>query len=205
MRPGSMACSPMRRRLIAAAALGLLAAILGCGKQEQPWHSTNITGLMPDLDFVLTDSQGRSVTAADFKGKTRLLYFGFTHCPGICPTTLATLAAAVRDLGPDADQVRVLFVSVDPRRDSPAVLERYQARFGPQVVGLTGQMPALRALARRYRVAFSYDPPGADGNYVVNHSSAIFAFDGRGRARLLRREEAGVPALAADLRRLVAE
>jgi protein SCO1/2 len=205
MSPRSEACSAMRRRLIAAAALGLLAATWGCGKQEQPWHSTNITGLMPDLDFTLTDGQGRSVTAADFQGKTCLVYFGFTHCRGICPTTMATLAAAVRDLGPDADQVRVLFVSVDPRRDSPTVLDRYQARFGPQVVGLTGEMPALRALARRYRVGFSYDPPGADGNYVVNHSSAIFAFDGRGRVRLLMREEAGVPALAADLRRLVAE
>lgn len=183
----------------------LLGAAIGCTQSAPPWSSTDIKGFMPDLAFTLTDGQGRALKAADFRGRTCLLYFGFTHCHGICPTTLRTLAAAVAELGPEADGVRVLFVSVDPQRDTPAVLARYEARFGPQVVGLTGAMPELKALARRYRVAFGYGAPDADGDYAVNHSNAIFAFDGSGRARLLMREESGVPALAADIRRLVAE
>jgi protein SCO1/2 len=186
-------------------AIVFLLAIGGCDQPASPWGSTDIKGFMPDLEFALTDARGRAVTAADFRGKPCLLYFGFTHCPGICPTTLRTLAAAVRELGPAADRVRVLFVSVDPQRDTPEVLARYETRFGPQVVGLTGEMPALKALAKRYRVAFGYGPPDADGDYAVNHSNAIFAFDGAGQVRLLMREESGVPALAADIRRLVEE
>lgn len=182
----------------------LLGAAIGCS-QAPPWNSTDIKGFMPDLAFALTDGQGRAVTAADFRGQACLLYFGFTHCPGICPTTLRTLAAAVRELGTQAQQVRVLFVSVDPRRDTPPVLARYGPRFGPQVIGLTGDLPALTTLAKRYRVAFGYGQPDADGDYAVDHSNAIFAFDRAGRARLLMREEAGVAALAADIRRLVQE
>lgn len=192
-------------RLAVTIACALSVATIGCGQPAPPWGSTDIKGFMPDLAFTLTDGQGRALTAADFRDRTCLLYFGFTHCQGICPTTLRTLAAAVAELGPEADRMRVLFVSVDPKRDTPAVLARYEARFGPQVVGLTGTMPELKALARRYRVAFGYGTPDADGDYAVNHSNAIFAFDSSGRARLLMREESGVPALAADIRRLVAE
>jgi protein SCO1 len=187
------------------ALLAVLGPGLGCRQAPSPWNATDITGFLPDLSFTLTDGQGRAVTAADFRGRPCLLYFGFTHCTDVCPTTLATLAAADRELGPEADQVRVLFVSVDPHRDSPGVLAHYAARFGPQVVGLTGDLPALRALARRYRVAFGYGEPYPDGDYEVSHSAAIFAFDRAGRARLLMREESGVPALAADLRRLLGE
>jgi protein SCO1 len=192
-------------RLAVTIACAFSVATIGCSQPAPPWGSTDIKGFMPDLELALTDGQGRAVTAASFRGKPCLLYFGFTHCEGICPTTLHTLAAAVRELGPEADRVHVLFVSVDPKRDTPAVLARYEARFGPQVVGLTGEMQELKTLARRYRVAFGYGAPDADGDYAVNHSNAIFAFDGSGRARLLMREESGAQALAADIRRLVEE
>jgi protein SCO1/2 len=195
--------------------VGLTAFLSGCSEPAPPWSSTSITGLMPSLAFELTDAQGDPVTADDYRGKVALLYFGFTHCSDVCPVTLATVSAAVRSLGPEAERVRVLFVSVDPWRDTPEVLDTYAARFGPQVVGLTGDVPALARLARRYRVVFDKTPPvaaeahaghqGHEDHYEVSHSNGIFAFDAEHRARLLMREESGVPTLAADLRRLVRE
>ncbi len=184
--------------------LVVLLLLAGCG-QRPDWHLRNIEGLMPDLAFQLTDSQGRAVTADRFRGKISLLYFGYTHCPDVCPTTLSDLARALRRLGPDADQVRILFVSVDPARDKPGVLGRYAAAFGPQVRGLTGSQDALRQLTRRYRVSFGLGKPDTQGNYEVSHSSAVFVFDRRGRVRLLDTDSGDTEALVADLRRLLKE
>ena len=182
-----------------------LLAMVGCSQSQQSWHGKNITGLMPALEFSLQDAQG-PVTASKWKGKIRLVYFGYTHCPDICPTTLATLAHALKKLTPaQADKVRVLFVSVDPKRDSPALLQQYSAAFGPQFVGLTGSEDALHALTKRDRVSFNYGDPDDKGNYEVFHSSAIYAFDGTGNVRLLIRDTDGADAIAADLRRLVEE
>lgn len=194
-----------RRGLIVLLAGILLGVVSGCSDTAPPWNSRSIDGLVPDLAFDLIDDRGHSVTAADYPGRVRLLYFGFTHCPDICPTTLATLATAVHSLGADAHRVRVLFVSVDPWRDTPDRLGSYARRFGPEVVGLTGEVPALATLARRYRVVFDPSPPADREHDAVKHSNAIFAFDGRGRARLLMREDSGALALAADLKRLVDE
>ena len=202
-------------------AAGLAGFLCGCSEPTPPWNSTPIAGLMPSLAFELTDTRGDRVTADDYRGKVSLLYFGFTQCPDVCPVTLATVSAAVRSLGPEADRVQVLFVSVDPWRDTPQVLNAYTERFGPQVVGLTGDVPALARLARRYRVVFDKSPPpaadphagheghaghqGHEDHYEVSHSNGIFAFDADHRVRLLMREESGVAALAADLRRLIRE
>ena len=201
-----------RRTLLKALLAAGVTALAGCSDPSPPWGSTSIAGLMPSLAFELTDARGARVTADDFRGKVSLLYFGFTHCHDVCPMTLATLAAAVRSLGPEAERVQVLFVSVDPWRDTPEVLGAYAERFGPQVVGLSGEVPALASLARRYRVIFDDTPPPAaeghadhPGHYPVSHSNGIFAFDPEHRARLLMREESGVPALAADLMRLAQE
>jgi protein SCO1/2 len=131
-----------------------------------------------------------------------LLYFGYTQCPDVCPTTLATLARALHELGPAASQVRVLFVSVDPARDTASVLKRYVANFGPQFVGLRGSDAALTALAKRYRVAYSRGTPDANGFYPVSHSSAVFVFQKGGAVRLLAREDDKATTIAADLRQL---
>src|SRR5699024_1515697 len=136
------------------------------------WDTNNISGLMPDLAFTLTKDNGQTVRADDFSDKVRLLYFGYTHCPDICPITLGHLAAALRSMGPKASQVRVLFVSVDPHRDTLPLFKTYPQAFGPQFVGLTGTQDQLHALAKRYRVAYSYGNKYPHGNYVVNHSSA---------------------------------
>jgi protein SCO1/2 len=185
-----------------AVGLALVAGVAGCSRQP-PFNSQSISGLMPALKFQLTDDSGRAVTAQTYRGKVVLLYFGYTHCPDVCPTTLAMLAQALRGLGPSAQQVRVLFVSVDPQRDTVPLLKRYVTYFGPQFVGLRGADSALLPLARRYRIAFHRDPPDQYGNYAVQHSSAIFIFDQKGRARLLAGDTDKPAAIAQDLSRLV--
>lgn len=185
------------------AVLGLILLLAGCGQKSLSWDTKNITGVMPDLQFSLTDDNGAPVHASHYGGKIDLLYFGYTHCPDVCPLTLATVAQALKQLGPKADQVRMLFVSVDPKRDPPKVLKRYVHAFGPHMVGLTGTQEELQTLTKRYRVAYRYGKPEADGSYVVYHSAAIFVFDPSGKVRLLMNYKDGAAAMAHDLKQLV--
>lgn len=185
--------------------LTLLLLMAGCAREQHPWKLKNITGLMPPLAFALTDQNGRSVQAEDYRGQVLLLYFGYTHCPDVCPTTLSRLAQALKSLGTQAQEVRVLFVSVDPARDTPEVLLPYVAYFGPRFVGLSGDQAALRELTRKYRVSYGYDAPNARGDYAVSHSSAVFVFDRSGAVRLLATDGDAVDAVTGDLRRLLAE
>ena len=188
--------------------VGLLILLLtGCSRdQDLTWKTHNITGLMPDLAFTLTDTGGQPVTADDFQGKIVMLYFGYAHCPDVCPTTVATAMQAIRKAGAKAEEtVRFLFVSVDPDRDPPAVLGPYVKAFGsPSLVGLTGSQAQLKALAKRYRVAYSYEKPDAEGNYAVNHSAAIFVFDRQGQVHLVMNYRDGVEPMAHDLSQMVA-
>lgn len=198
-----MAAAGGRAAWVAALSALLLA---GCSARDRGWRTTDISGIMPPLKFTLTDSKtGGVVNAHDFRGKVVLLYFGYTHCPDVCPTTLADLAAALRELGARARDVRVLFVSVDPARDSAAVLKEYAAAFGPEVIGLRGDSEELHRLTRRYRVTYGYGRPDAHGDYEVSHSSAVYVFDTRGEVRLLARPTDRPADLAHDLGRLIAE
>jgi protein SCO1/2 len=177
-----------------------------CSRSQQAmaiFHARDISGVMPALDFNLISQNGTKVTAADLKGKTTLLYFGYTSCPDVCPTTLSNLAQALRRLGPKASSVRVLFVSVDPGRDSVQVLRRYTSAFGPQFVGLTGDDRQLTSLTKRYRVAYRRGAPDVNGDYAVYHSSAVFVFDADGRVRLLAAPSETTEHLAEDLRAMV--
>ncbi len=193
----------MKRLIKLAGAAGLSALLLAaCGGPEH-WSTKNITGVMPDLKYTLTNENGKTVHADAYKGKVRLLYFGYTHCPDICPITLGTIGRALKKLGPRADAVRVLFVSVDPKRDDPATLKKYTAAFGRQFVGLTGTQQQLHKLVKRYRVSYSYQKPDKHGNYTVNHSAAIFVFDRDGNVRLLMNRTDGAKAMAHDLGQLV--
>lgn len=183
----------------------MMSVILGgCLDQPPQWHGKDISGLMPELTYRLTDTRGNTVTAADSAGRVRLLYFGFTSCPDVCPTTLAGLKQAIRLL-PEASRqhVEVLFVSVDPRRDTPERLASYARFFGEQVTGLTGPETELRSLARRYRTTFGYDEPDAAGNYNVSHGSAVYVFDASGKARLLLRPGLSPRQISEDLVRLL--
>lgn len=175
----------------------------GCGGQAG-WQTRNVRGLVAPLRFHATAEPGNHpVDAADYRGDIVLMYFGYTHCPDVCPLTLAKLAVALTSLGDAAQQVRVLFVSVDPRRDTAPLLAHYVAAFGPQFVGLHVDADELRRLARRYRIAYSYATADANGNYDVSHSSAVFIFDRQGRARLLGTQNNSPAQFAADLQRLL--
>lgn len=185
--------------------LKLLLALLlvaGCTQGGAGWKTKNITGLVPDLELAMTQAPAREVSAADYRGKIVLLFFGYTSCPDVCPTTLARLAAARAALPDHGAATRVLFVTVDPARDTPARLAKYVSAFGDGVVGLRGTPQALDRLARRYRVSYSLGKPDANGDYDVAHSSGVFVFDAAGRARLLVRPDDPAPAIAADLGRL---
>ena len=180
--------------------LTLVVLLAGCGP-ETPWHATDITGAMPALAFAMNRaSDGAGVTAADYRGRVTILYFGYTNCPDICPATLANLADVLGRLGSDADKVRVLFVTVDPNRDTLPVLKKYAAAFAPQVDGLRGSDNALANLARRYRIAYSVK---SQPKYEVMHSSAVFIFDRDGRARLVTLSTDDTAGLAEDLKRLL--
>lgn len=186
-------------------ALLLAGALAGCGPHHQRWHAKDISGLMPDLQFHLTDDNGKAVTGENYRGRIALLFFGYTYCPDYCPTTLSRLHQAIAALPEDARKsITVLFVSVDPKRDTPAKLKQYAGYFGPQVVGLTGDMDTLRNLTKRYRTTFSYGKPDASGNYVVNHGLAVYAFDRDGAVHLLITDDESIPDLTADLRQLAA-
>ncbi|MEP6898002.1 MAG: SCO family protein [Rhodanobacter sp.] len=187
-------------------ALLLFAGLLlgGCQSgQPLPFRLTDVSGHMPDLDFKLTDDHGKTVTGADYRGKVVLLYFGYTHCPDVCPLTLAHLHVVMQRLGLLADGARILFVSVDPARDTPEVMHAYVNAFDPHAIGLTGDARAIEALSKRYRSAFTREPTASDGNYEVSHSSAIYLFDAEGHARALATPSASQDDLVHDLHLLL--
>lgn len=180
--------------------------LAGCAGDEKSWHGKDISGLMPELEFQLKGTNGETVTPADSQGTIRLLYFGFTSCPDVCPTTLTDLRRSVGQLPEQyQDDVTTLFVSVDPRRDNPERLANYVNFFGDRIVGLTAEESALRKLAKRYRTTFGYDDPDNSGNYNVSHSSAVYVFDRDGNARLLLRPGLSPEQISEDLAQLARE
>jgi len=166
-----------RRTLLLACAL-----LAGCHHDLSP-QDVNIAGLVPALGFTMTDVQsGKTVTAGDFHDKVTMLYFGYTNCPDVCPATLYNLDRIFKQMGKAAANVQVLFVTVDPDRDTAAALAQYTALFGPNVIGLRGNADQLYALARRYRVVFSVTKTP---NYEVTHSAAVYVFDAAGKPRFI--------------------
>jgi len=187
-------------RIIRFMALGALLFVAACSP-KQPWHATDISGSMPELSFRMQRaSDGAEVTAENYRGRAVLVYFGYTNCPDVCPTTLANLSDVVKRLGTDADRVRVLFVSVDPNRDTLEVLRPYAHSFGPGFDGLRGSDNEIASLARRYRVAYSVK---TKPTYSVMHTSAVFIFDDEGKARLVATDTTDTAGLAEDLKRVV--
>ncbi|HET6546221.1 MAG TPA: SCO family protein [Rhodanobacteraceae bacterium] len=183
----------------------LLGALLAGCAHDARFALTDVSGHLPDLAFQLTDDGGKRVDAGDFKGKVVLLYFGYTHCPDVCPLTLTHLHVVMQRLGAAADGARILFVSVDPARDTPQLLHAYVHAFDARAVGLTGDARAVEALAKRYRAAFSRDPSENGGAYEVSHSSAIYLFDRAGRARLMATPIDSLDDIAHDLAVLLDE
>ncbi len=178
------------------AALFLALLLAGCGRGG--FHMSDISGGMPALDFHLTRADGAAVTGASYRGKVVALYFGYTNCPDVCPTTLTNLTDMLAKVG--SSDVRVLFVTVDPARDTAAALRQYAAAFSSQVEGLRGSDNQLANLARRYRVAYSVKQ---SPTYEVMHSNAVFFFDRQGRARLVTTSTDDTAAMADDVKRLL--
>ena len=187
----------------------LVCALLLLGGPAKAWNSDDMTGALPALSFTMTRaSDGKTVTAADYKGKIVLLYFGYTFCPDVCPTTLLNLTTMLKRMGKQADDVRVLFVTVDPNRDTLPVLKQYTGAFAPQVVGLRGTPAQLANLAKRYRVAYSVTPAHDGKPYEVTHGAAVYVFNRAGDIKLLftglSSQKSKLEPLTDDLRAMVA-
>lgn len=191
-----------RRRLLAAlAALPLVA----CERVAPKFNSVDITGANYAQGFALTDAQGQRRTLAEFRGKVVVVFFGFTHCPDVCPTTMAELATVRQALGPDGARVQGIFVTVDPERDTPELLKSYVSAFAPDFVALRGTPEQTAALAKSFKVFYAKVPGKTPDSYTVDHTAGSYVFDAQGRVRLFTRYGMGAEALAADLRRLLAE
>jgi protein SCO1/2 len=183
----------------------LLAALTaGCGgKPAAPsFKLTDVTGAPFGKSLELTDHHGRPRSLADFRGKVVVIFFGFTHCPDVCPTTLAEMAMVAKELGQDAARLQVLFVTVDPERDTPEVLRQYVPAFHPDFLGLRGDAEATARAAREFKIFFQKQPlPG--GGYTVDHSAGTYVLDAEGRLRLFAQYGAGAAALRHDIRLLL--
>jgi protein SCO1/2 len=190
-----------------AALFWLLAAALagGCGDQAQAprFKLTDVTGAGFGRALNLTDHNGRPRTLADFRGKVVTVFFGFTHCPDVCPTTLAELAQVMKELGADANQLQVLFVTVDPERDTQKLLAQYVPSFHPDFIGLYGDRDATARAAKEFKIYYNQQP-AKGGSYSVDHSAGTFILDRGGRLRLYAQYGQGPAALLHDIRLLLA-
>ena len=190
----------MRRIL---AVLAAAAALCACTPGSPEFRNTDITGAEFGRDFALNDASGKGRTLADFRGKAVVVFFGFTHCPDICPTALGTIAEAMRQLGQDASRVQGVFITVDPERDTPELLARYAAAFHPSFIGLHGDADATARVAKEFKVLYQKSPGSTPGSYTMDHSAGMFVFDPQGRLRLYATHGRGADALAHDLRELL--
>ncbi len=194
----------MPRSLALIVCFALSLALAGCTDREPGWNGKAISGLLPELRFELTSESGERITEEAFQDDFTLVFFGFSHCHNICPVTLRRLVEARDRLPPPAQkQLEILFISVDPERDSPQRLRNYTANFGDNITGMTGSHKSLRALTKRFRATYGYGKEERNGDYQVSHSNAVYVFDDRGKARLLYKGGETADEIAADLKRLI--
>lgn len=187
---------------LALVALTLLLAACEQAPQKPAFQATDITGAPWGKNFALTDQNGKPRSLADFQGKLVTLFFGYLHCPDVCPTTLADLAAARKLLGAEADKLQVIFVTLDPERDTPELLRPYLAQFDPSFLALRGDAAATAQIARDFKIHYAKNP-GKEGRYTLDHSTGTFVFDKQGRIRLLLAYGTQPEAIAADLKTLL--
>jgi protein SCO1/2 len=162
----------------------LAAGVAACGPASPKFEGSDVTGATFGRDFHLTDPEGRQRTLADFRGKVVVMFFGYTQCPDACPTTLSELAAVMQTLGPDAARVQVLFVTIDPERDTAVLLAQYVPAFNPAFLGLRGDAQATAEVAREFKVLYQKQLGTTPGSYSMDHSAGTFLFDPEGRLRV---------------------
>lgn len=194
-----------RRALLGLAAATL--ALAGCDKlapgSRTPFNGVDITGSDLGPDFRLTDHNGKERSLADFKGKAVAMFFGYTHCPDVCPTTLSDMANALKALGPDAQRVQVLFVTVDPKRDTPELLRQYVPAFNPTFLGLHGDAAATAKVTKDFKIYAAERPGKTPESYTVDHSAQTLVFDAKGKLRLMLAYGTPGDKIASDLRILL--
>jgi protein SCO1/2 len=200
-----MTLHPMNRRLLLSFAAVTSLALGACTRTPVAFKGMDITGAEYAQRLDLPDADGKLRSLADFKGKVAVVFFGYTQCPDVCPTTLAELAAVKKQLGPDGGQVVGVFVTVDPERDSAEVLKSYVGSFGPDFVALRGSAEQVKLAAREFKVFFAKVPGKTEGSYTIDHTALSYVFDKQGRIRLAVRYGAGVEAVAHDLKVLLQE
>jgi len=197
------------RRAFVLGAIGGVALLSGCdrlfkGGAQPTFHFTDITGAEFARRLDLPDVDGKPRSLADWKGKVTVVFFGYTQCPDVCPTTMAELAQIRTILGADGDRLQTVFVTIDPERDTPEVLKAYVGNFGPNVVALRGSPEQTAAAAKEFKVFYAKVPGKSAGSYTMDHSAASFVFDPSGRVRLFVPYGADPKVLAADIKQLAA-
>ena len=192
-------------RALSRVAIVLLAALaaVACGPEAPKFMASDVTGTSFGHDFSLIDHNGTPRTLADYRGKAVVLFFGYTQCPDFCPTTLAELAEAMKRLGPDAERVQVLFVTVDPERDTPALLKNYVPAFDPRFIGLYGDADATARTAKEFKVVYQKRPGQTPGTYTMDHSAGTFIFDPNGKLRVYVGYGQGAEVFAHDIKALL--
>ncbi len=193
--------------LLLAAACALTVSLAACdklpGKQKESFQNTDVTGLDYAKGFTLTDHTGKPRTLADFKGKAVVVFFGYTQCPDVCPTTMAEMATVMQKLGPLADQVQVLFITLDPERDTQELLANYVPAFDKRFLGLRGTPEQTAKTAKEFKVFYSKVPGTDPGSYTIDHTAGSYVFDRDGRLRLFIRHGQGPDPIVHDLRALL--
>ncbi|HKX95509.1 MAG TPA: SCO family protein [Methylibium sp.] len=195
----------MLRRLLLA--LGAAALLTACDRAAGPpaaaFQAIDITGADYAKELPLPDLDGRARALAEFRGKAVVVFFGFTQCPDVCPTTLAEIAAVKKELGAAGERIQTVFVSLDPERDTPELLKNYVATFDPGVVALRGTPEQTQAAAKAYKVFFQKVPGKEPGSYSIDHTAGAYVFDPEGRVRLFVRYGTPLAAWVADLKQLL--
>jgi protein SCO1/2 len=195
----------MKARIAALGALTVL-ALAACQPTPQApvFQATDITGAAFARDFKLTDHDGQVRELADFRGKVVAVFFGYVHCPDVCPTTLSDFARALEQLGVGAERVQVIFVTVDPERDTPEVLKTFVPAFNPGFLGMYAEEAALRELAKEFKVVYQKTSVKGADDYLIDHSAGTYVFDQKGNLRLLMSYGSSPDAIAHDLKALLA-
>jgi protein SCO1/2 len=186
--------------------LAMLLLLAGCDKlatKPPSFQNTDLTGLDYAKGFELTDHTGKARTLADFRGKVVVLFFGYTQCPDVCPTTMIEMASVLKELGPKADDVQVLFVTLDPERDTGELLAAYVPAFDKRFLGLRGDAAATARVAREFKVFYAKQPGGEPGSYSVDHTAGSYVFDRDGNIRLFLRHGQGTAPIVHDLKQLL--
>jgi protein SCO1 len=183
----------------------LLFAILlaACDPDGPRFNNVDVTGASYARDFRLTDFNGKPRSLADFRGKVVVVFFGYTQCPDVCPTTLSDMAEVKKRLGPDGDKLQVIFVTLDPDRDTPQVLSQYVPAFDPSFLGLLGTRDETAAVAKDFKVFYQKVPGKTETSYTLDHTAGSYVFDREGRLRLFLRHAGAVEPIVEDLRKLV--